>query len=107
MNAPAQVQGLSTPEDLAAAGDYDPAAQGGIEITLMISPDGMMTISGMGGEPVPAETLDEALGIIGSMAQEAVGVSQEGAPPEGGEQMDPQAIWDELAAQRPQRGNTV
>lgn len=73
-----------------------------MSVTISMTPDGMITVSAAGSEPQPAESLDQALQAAGVILQEMAGASQ---APEG--QMDQQAIWDEMAAERPQRGNTM
>lgn len=129
--------GMSTADDLQAAGAYDGATVDGgtgdtqdapqdqqsgeqgpepIVIQITITPDGKITVGDADGmvQPQPAASLEEALKSAGELAQE---LSQRAAykAMKGREQAaqmarpgneNAQAIWDQLAAERPPRGNT-
>lgn len=125
--AGAQLPGMSTPEDLQQAGDYDEAtvngmpgemegmgdesAAPGIAVLIEMSPEGVCTITNLDtGEEQTAEDVTEAGRIAGEMlgggavagaeaASESALMGQPGAE-------DAQAIWDEMASARPNRGNT-
>lgn len=113
--------GMSSAADLQAAGDYDNTTptgmpgEGGspdIVVCIALSVDGTIRVYDEGGkvEPQPAEGMDDALQSAKELltelaklgAQEAMQTEQMARP---GNQ-DAQAIWDEMAAQRPPRGNT-
>lgn len=114
---PAQVDGLSTPEDLAAAGDYDQpmgtkGAPHALVVCIEIKPNGEITVYDKAGmvDPLPAENLDDALASAGELANElsqrmAATAMKEREMMRPGAQ-DAKAMWDEMAAQRESRGNT-
>lgn len=119
---PAQVDGMSTPADLQAAGDYDEAAVDGMPaeagkppslvVCIEITPDGTITVYDKDGavEPQPAESLDDALQSAGELATElstrmaAKAMKEKQAARPGN--ADAQAMWDQMAADRAPRGNT-
>jgi hypothetical protein len=107
---PAQVDGLSTPQDLANTGpDVEQGGEPIAQVTIAVMADGSITV-----DDQPVGSLDEALQTAG---QSLVQMSQQGAL-EASDQAqadaqasrsgneDAQAIWDELVAQRANRGNT-
>lgn len=104
--APGQLPGMSGPADLQAAGDYDQmAAEQGpapISVTISLTPEGIISVTSEGAEPMEAANLDEALQVAGQMFAQLS--QQSGAAPD---QMEAQALWDQMAAQRSPRGNTM
>lgn len=109
------VAGLPTPGDLQQAagdGDEQTALAGAAIVSIALKPDGTICVFPAEdyASKVEVASMDEALQTAGKMAQElAVQESQNASQDE---QMarpgnaDAQSMWDQMASQRPQRGNT-
>lgn len=119
---PAQVDGMSTPADLQAAGDYDDVSPEGemmgkegpqpLVVCIEITPDGKISVYDKAGmvKPQQAESLEDALQSAGELATELSTRMASKAMKERQMQRpgnaDAQAMWDQMAAERPMRGNT-
>lgn len=83
-----------------------------VEVCLKITPDGQISVYDTGGlvQPQQVGSLQEGLKALGELATElsqrfavkAMKAKQMARPGNA----DAQSIWDEMAASRPQRGNT-
>lgn len=100
----------SAAEDQGEQGDQGQPQD--VEVCLKITPDGKISVYDTGGlvQPQQVGSLEEGLKALGELATElsrrfavkAMKAKQMARPGNA----DAQSIWDQMAAQRPQRGNT-